>query len=126
MSIRTPTLSGIRSRPDIDPLAGSGSLSDNRGVPTDRLPIFVFEGDRFVYVFDAIEDAEGALEAIDVEDGAYPVAFDAEGLVFEVGPRLDNAELIPAGRVDRADLCRRPRRGAWSKPAGRRPIRLRS
>ncbi len=73
-------------------------------------PVFVFEGTDLVSIFEDVEEANAYLEAVDVRAGAYPIAYDAHGHVFEVFPHLDNARLVPTGVTNLADLCQRLRR----------------
>jgi len=70
-------------------------------------PIFVFDSDGRVVVYDDLSDAEQLLEAIDVNDNEYPIAYDVDGHAYKVIPRLDNARLVPLDQTDIVDLRHR-------------------
>lgn len=61
-------------------------------------------------VFTSVEAAEGYLEAVDVEDGAYPVGYDADGRVFRIlasGVTTWNpgrVTIVPNGETDAQSL----------------------
>jgi len=48
-------------------------------------------------VFTSVEAAEGYLEAVDVEDGVYPIGYDAAGRVFRI--RASGVTTWNPGRV---------------------------
>ena len=48
-------------------------------------------------VFTSVEAAEGYLEAVDVDDGVYPVGYDADGRVFRI--RASGVTTWNSGRV---------------------------
>lgn len=56
---------------------------------------FIIEADEPALFFADKRTAEHYLEAVDVETGVYPIAFDRRGLVYEVTPFDNRAELIP-------------------------------
>lgn len=64
-----------------------------------------------VVVYHDLADAEGSLEAIDIDDGEYPMAYTVAGDVLTVESQFDNGRLTPTGQVDLSDLCRRLK--AW-------------
>ena len=71
-------------------------------------PIFVFDIDGRVVVYDDVKHAEQSLEAIDVNDNEYPIAYDVEGHAYQVRPHLDNARLVPLDQAtDIGDLRHR-------------------
>ena len=57
-------------------------------------PIFVFDIDGRVVVYDDVKHAEQSLEAIDVNDNEYPIAYDVEGHAY--------ADIL-SGKVRRLD-----------------------
>ena len=83
----------------------AGSSVQNVGMAD--VPVFVFDEIDLVDVFADIGEAGENLEAVDVRSGAYPIAYDADGQVFQVVAHLDNAKLVPTGRTDPVDLARR-------------------
>jgi hypothetical protein len=56
---------------------------------------FIVEADEPALFFASRDAAETLLEAIDVEDGTYPIAFDRSGAIYDVVPRGNGAALIP-------------------------------
>jgi hypothetical protein len=71
--------------------------------------IFVIDVDGRVVVYRNQADAEGSLEAIDIHDGEYPIAYTETGEALTVEAHLDNGRLTPTGRSDLADLQSRLR-----------------
>jgi hypothetical protein len=73
---------------------------------------FLVEADIPALLFCSKAAAEAYLEAVDVLNGVYPIAFDRHGAVFDVVPDGSNARLVPdiSGRVDGERLGRVLRR----------------
>lgn len=86
-----------------------------------NLAIFVFDIDGRVVVYRDLDQAEGSLEAIDVQEGEYPIAYDEHGHSFNVQPYLDNARLTPTGTTDLDDLRHRLRQAYGPQHLAHRP-----
>jgi hypothetical protein len=85
-------------------------------------PIFVFDIDGRVIVYDDVNDAEQSLEAVDVNDNEYPVAYDVKGRAYQVLPHLDNARLVPLEQTTNiADLRHRLSRAYGPRHLADRP-----
>ena len=85
-------------------------------------PIFVFDIDGRVIVYDDVNDAEQSLEAVDVNDNEYPVAYDVKGRAYQVLPHLDNARLVALDQAkDIADLSHRLSRAGGPRHLADRP-----
>ena len=69
-----------------------------------RSAIFVIDADGLVAVYPHQSHAEASLEAIDIADGEYRIAYDEHGVAYRVEAHLDNGRLVPTGSVDRAAL----------------------
>ena len=73
---------------------------DTARVPPDAL--FV-EADEILLIFPSVRDAEGSLEAVDVEEGTYPAAYGPNGEPYEVraeGPWVRISRSEGANRSD--------------------------
>jgi hypothetical protein len=115
---------------------GSGGGHDADGSVTDagfiRPPVFVVDGED-VSVYDSLEDAMGALEGVDVEDGLYAV-YDADGrrialkgvgvkrsrFIVEVGlVQVESIEAEPTGADELGQLLLRfGRHSGWDVNEG--------
>lgn len=56
---------------------------------------FIVEADEPALFFRSKRDVETSLEAIDVEEGIYPVAFDRDGRVYDIVAIKSRVSLVP-------------------------------
>ena len=73
--------------------------------------IFVFDIDGRVVVYRDLADAEGSLEAIDITNGEYPIAYTEAGDTLTVAAHFDNGRLNETGQSNLDDL--RSRLRSW-------------
>lgn len=76
-------------------------------VPVTTAPVLLFERNGDVHVFDSAPRAEQWMEAIDVEDGEYVVAYLPDGRRYLPTSEGGLIRLVPAGDADVDDLRRR-------------------
>jgi hypothetical protein len=66
--------------------------------------IFVINASGLVAVYPHQSHAKASLEAIDIADGEYQIAYDEHGVAYRMEAHLDNGRLVPTGSVDPAGL----------------------
>jgi hypothetical protein len=65
---------------------------------------FIVEADVPALLFSSQERAERYLEAVDIDGGVYPAAFDADGRVYDIVPHDGHGCLVPRNRTDKGRL----------------------
>ncbi|KDP93609.1 hypothetical protein ER13_17750 [Brevundimonas sp. EAKA] len=66
----------------------------------------IVEADEPALFFSSVSGAEGYLEAIDVNDGVYPVAYGPDGQVFQLKAIGDHVQINPVGGSKAPDELR--------------------
>jgi hypothetical protein len=79
----------------------ASGLSDEWGfvMTEDRLIALIVAADEPALFFTSLQAAQRSLEAIDVRDGVYPIAYDPQGYVYRISVERDRRFGLERDRV---------------------------